>query len=316
MSNRIIITGSTGFIGKTLVNFLSKNGYDVIALTRNLKRAHELFKNQFTLVEWDANTSSGWLKYVDGSLAIINLAGETIAGGLWTRKRLDKIIQSRLNSIKAVIDAIKKVRNKPQLVLQASAIGIYGSRGDEKLDENSYIGSGILANLTQKWEQHSREIESFGVQLKRVRIGLALGKGGGILSKLENPFKFYLGGHFGSGKQWLSWIHIDDVLKSILFLLKESQPTGIYNLTAPNPVQTKEFYRILGDTINRPSWLHIPEMFIKLGTGKMGKELLLASQRVYPKILLDAGFQFHYTQLNSALSQIFFRGEINNTFFK
>jgi uncharacterized protein (TIGR01777 family) len=304
MSERIIVTGSTGFIGKILVNFLVENGYTVVALTRNPQKAQELFSNEIIVESWDAKTSSGWLKYIDGSLAIINLAGENIAGGLWTKKRLDKIIQSRLNSINAIIDAIKNTRNNPQIVLQASAIGIYGSRGDKKLDENSSIGLGILAHLTQIWEQQSQEIEKFGILLKRIRIGLVLGRSGGILSRLEWPFKFYLGGHFGSGKQWFSWVHIDDVLNSILFLLKESRPNGVYNLTAPKAVRAKEFYRVFGDAINRPSWLQIPETFLRLGMGKMGRELLLASQRVYPKNLLDDGFSFQFPELRLALKHI------------
>ena len=300
---RVVITGATGFIGRALCRELCKD-YEVIALSRDTIRAAESIGQWARAVEWDGRTAGSWFKQADGAFAIINLAGENVATGRWNESKKAGILHSRLDSTKAVLDAIKQVETKPSVVIQASAIGWYGPREDERLDENSAPGKGFLANVCRRIESGTEEIEKLGIRSAVIRTGVVLGRDGGAFARLVQPFRFYLGGHLGSGRQWFSWIHLDDEIAAIKFLMENEHLKGAFNLTAPEPVTMKEFCRILGNVMHRPAWLKVPSFAARLAFGEMADEMLLTGQKVLPKRLLNTGFNFQYTNIKQALNDI------------
>jgi uncharacterized protein (TIGR01777 family) len=304
MSNQIIITGATGFIGKSLCKQLVQAGYDLVVLSRNPKKGSESLPNQIRVASWDAKTSEGWADYADGAYAIINLAGENIGSGRWTPGKKRRILESRLNAGKAVVEAIKKVGNKPKVLIQASGIGIYGNRDDEILDEFSRPGSGFLTEVAKQWEGSTKKVESFGVRHVIIRTGVVLGADGGFLSRVILPFRLFVGGRLGSGNQWIPWIHLDDEVRAICFLMERQNLQGAFNLTAPNPLISKDFFNLLGKTIKRPSWLPVPGFLLSLLLGERARELILSGQRAMPKRLLESGYDFLYPDAKSALREI------------
>ena len=300
---RVVITGATGFIGRALCKALHGD-YEVIALSRDASKAAKSVGETAKIIEWDGRTTGSWFKQANGAFAIINLAGESVASGRWNESKKAGILHSRLDSTKAVLDAIKQVDKKPTLVILASAIGYYGSRQNEKLDETSTPGKGFLANVCQRVESSAEEIEGVGVRCVVIRTGVVLGRDGGAFAKLVKPFRFYLGGYLGSGRQWFSWIHLEDEVKAIKFLMENEHLKGVFNLTAPQPVTMKEFCKILGKVLHRPAWLNIPAFAARLAFDEMADEMLLSGQRVLPKRLLNTGFNFQYTNVEQALNDI------------
>ncbi len=299
----MVITGATGFIGRALCKELHGK-HEVVALSRDAESARQSLGDTATVVQWDAQTPAGWDCEADGAHAIINLAGENIASGRWSQARKSQILQSRLDAAQAVVEAVRGLRNRPKVVIQASAVGYYGAREDERLDEDSTPGEGFLAGVCQQVERSVEEFENLGVRCVVIRTGVVLGRGGGALPRLILPFRFYLGGHLGSGRQWFSWIGLDDEVGAIRFLMENVNLRGVFNLTAPNPATMKEFCQILGKVLNRPSWLNVPAFAARLALGEMADEMLLAGQRVLPRRLLAAGFSFKYPDLQKALSDI------------
>ena len=304
MSKLIITTGASGFIGKVLCRQLIEANYDVVALSRNPGETNKLLPNEVNVVKWDTKTAQGWVNYADGAYAIINLAGENIASGRWTRTKKRRILESRLNAGKAIIQAVEQAKNKPRVVIQASGVGYYGGRGDEVLDESSSSGSGFLSEVAKQWEQSTRRVESVGVRHVIIRTGVVLGPNGGFLSRVILPFRLFVGGRLGSGKQWISWIHIYDEVKAIRFLLEREDLHGVFNLTAPSPLTSKNFFGVLGRVMKRPSWLPVPTFALRLALGEMAKELILSGQRVVPKRLLESGYDFLYLDAKFALREI------------
>lgn len=305
MPGKIIITGATGFIGGFVSNFLLEEGYEIIALSRNPDRYKPIREDRMKFVLWDGQSAEGWVEYVKNAKAIINLAGENIASGIWTNRRKRRILESRVSTTQAISQAIKCSKNKPEVMIQASAIGYYGTRQDEILNEFSSAGQGFLSELTQIWEKEASVIEKSNVRLVILRFGIVLGRHGGLLTRIKPVFKSFFGGYLGSGKQYISWIHISDIAKSIKHFLSQHQLKGVFNLTAPQPVCSRDFFRCVGKHLHRPSWFHIPAGVLKTFMGEMAEELFLASQRVIPKRLIESDFQFDYPTLDSALSQIF-----------
>lgn len=301
---RVIVTGGTGFIGRPLSHRLIQEGFDVVCLTRNASAAKEREKNGIKFVEWDGKSAAGWSEFAEGAAAIVNLAGESIGSGRWTDERRQRILQSRMNAGKAVTEAVKTVKEKPEVVIQASAIGIYGNRGKETLDESSGLGEGFLAEVAKDWEKSTGEIEASGVRHVVIRTGLVLGSSGGVLARLLLPYRFFVGGPMGSGKQWMSWIHIIDEIGSIIFLMRRKDLNGAFNLTAPQPLPNKLFSRELGKILKCPSWFPVPGLLLKLFLGKMAEETILTSQRVMPVRLEEAGYPFVYPDLTGALADI------------
>ncbi|MDH4220055.1 MAG: TIGR01777 family oxidoreductase [Candidatus Aminicenantes bacterium] len=300
----MIITGGTGFIGRPLSQRLNNKGYEVICLTRNASTAKEKWGNRVKFVDWNGRNAMGWGGYAEGASAIINLAGDNIAAGRWNEKKKQRIIQSRLHAGEAVVKAVKSVKKKPGVVIQASAIGFYGNRGDELLDESASSGEGFLAEVTRKWEASTQDVETEGVRHVVIRTGMVLGADGGALVRLVQPFRFFLGGPVGNGEQWNSWIHLEDVTQSILFLMERSDLSGIFNLTAPQPLKNKDFCHEIGEVLGRPSWLPVPGLFLKLLFGELAKETLLSGQRVCPKRLEDSGYGFIFPEAKKALKDI------------
>jgi uncharacterized protein (TIGR01777 family) len=301
---RVIITGASGFIGKALCRRLAEQGYEIIALSRNLEKGKKVLGKDVQVVEWNGKNSQGWLSYVEGAQALLNLAGESLASGRWTEEKKQSILQSRLDAGKAVVEAARLAKKKPKVVVQASAIGYYGLRRDEVCDESSSHGEGFLSEVSRKWELSTQEVEAQIIRRVTIRTGIVLGREGGAFVRLEKPFRLFVGGPLGSGKQWFSWIHLDDEVNAIIFLMEREDLSGVFNLTAPRPVLQKDFSRTLGKVMKRPSWLPVPSFLLHLLFGTMAKETLLSGQRVVPSRLLDSGFRFLYPELESALKEI------------
>jgi uncharacterized protein (TIGR01777 family) len=300
----VIIIGATGLIGKALSKKLIEKGYGVIAFSRNPKKGQELLDHPVRMVQWDGKTSSGWTGFVENSFAIINLAGENISSGRWTQAKKTKILQSRLDAGAAVALAVKQAKKKPSIVIQASGIGFYGSHADEIIDESFAPGSGFLSMVAEKWEMSTREVESYGTRHIIIRTGVVLGKDGGAFPRLIKPFRFFFGGPLGSGKQWFPWIHLNDEVGAICFLLESEGLHGTFNLSVPEPIRMKDFCHLLGKVIKRPSWLKVPGFLLGLIFGEMADEVLLSGQRAIPKRLLEAGYRFAYPDAESALVNI------------
>ncbi|MBI2083658.1 MAG: TIGR01777 family protein [Deltaproteobacteria bacterium] len=280
---KILLTGGTGFIGRPLLKKLLEKGHEVTLLTR------QQIPN---------------FACPDGTDAIINLAGETIAER-WTKEKKEKIRRSRVDTTRAIITAIGKTSQKPRLLINASAVGYYGDTKEVPVDESSPRGYDFLAEVCREWEETAQEAEKDNVRVVRLRCGVVLGKDGGALQKMLPPFKFFVGGPIGSGNQWFPWIHREDVIHAIFFALENEKLSGAVNVTSPEPIRQKEFAKILGKVLGRPSSLPVPSFVLKLLLGEMS-EMLLTGQRVVPKKLTEAGFQFQYPDLESALKAIFY----------
>lgn len=309
MTKRVIIAGAAGFIGRALCRAL-QDDYEIIALSRDAKRAAGVIGEYAKVMEWDARTAGAWAQRVDGAHAVINLAGESLAAGRWTRSKQDSIMQSRTNSAGAVVDAVSGARIKPAVVIQASGVGYYGRRGDELLDEDSGLGNGFLADVCRRTESIAARVERFGVRFVAIRSGVVLGLQGGALPKFVVPHRFFVGGTLGSGRQWLSWISLNDEIRAIRFLMEGPTLHGAFNLTSPHPVTMGQFSRILGQALRRPAWTMVPAFVLRLVFGPMADEVLLASQKAVPRRLLHAGFTFKDPQLRAALEAMI-RGDNN-----
>jgi uncharacterized protein (TIGR01777 family) len=308
MKKTIVITGATGFIGGELSRFFLNKEYHLKGFTRSPEKTKKLENLGIHPVLWDTQSLTGWETELENTDAVINLAGESIATGRLTDKKKKRILNSRVDSVKVLAQALEQVKNKPEVVVQASGIGFYGSRGDEELQENAAVGQGIFADAVKQWEDCTDTFKRTGVRLVILRLGMVLGKDKGALKPMTMPFRFFIGGPLGLGKQWMSWVHILDVARAIDFLISHKEYSGIYNLTAPHPVRNKEFARNLGNVLHRPSFFPVPAFMLKLMLGEMANELLLTSQRVLPARLLEAGFTFDYPHLEPALNDLF----INN----
>jgi uncharacterized protein (TIGR01777 family) len=302
---KILVTGATGFIGQALCNELTKS-FNVIALTRNQQKAKSIFGDSVEIVSWDGKRGGNWQNSIDGCDAIVNLAGANVASGKWTIKRKEDILHSRLDTIRMLAEAINKSEIKPKVFIQSSAIGFYGSRSEEKLDEDSESGDGFLAKVCKEIEEASEGIEITRLRLVIIRSGVVLGSGGGALPRMIKPFRFYAGGFLGNGKQWMSWISLDDEIAAIKYILENENLEGIFNLTSPEPVTNRDFFETIARVLKRPCFLAVPAIALKIFLGQMAEELLLSSQKVYPKRLLDEGFKFKYSDLESALKIIFY----------
>ncbi|MBS3787197.1 TIGR01777 family oxidoreductase [Candidatus Bipolaricaulota bacterium] len=302
---RVIVTGGTGLIGKELVKELSANGHEVVVLSRSPESKR--VPCDAKLVKWDAESAEGWQKWVEESEAIVNLAGENIAGkGLipdrWTPSKKSRILNSRLKAGEAVNEAIESADDKPRVLIQASAIGYYGTGGEE-VTEADPPGGGFLGETARKWEGVTRPVEKMGVRRAVIRTGIVLSSEGGVLPRLQLPYKFFLGGPMGTGRQWYSWIHLGDEVRAIRFLLENEKAEGPFNLTAPNQKRNNQFVRELGKVMGRPSYLRVPGFLFRSLLGEAAK-LVLEGQKVRPERLEELGFEFNYPVLSSALEDL------------
>lgn len=299
---RIIITGGTGLIGSALCQNLLVDNHEVIVLTRNPGKK-DAVPNGVKLVQWDAKTAEGWTELADGADAIVNLAGEGIADSRWTPEQKKRIRESRLNAGQAVVEAVRAANPKPKMVIQASGIDYYGSRGDTLLTEQSPLGSEYLAQVCFDWEASTASVERLGVRRAVIRTGIVLSTEGGALPKILLPFKLFAGGPLGSGKQYWPWIHIDDEIRAIRFLIETENAAGAFNLTAPTPTENREFARQVGSAMGRPAFVPAPSPALKVGLGDMS-QMLLDSHRAIPEHLQQLGFEFKYPTLDKALEDL------------
>jgi uncharacterized protein (TIGR01777 family) len=300
---KIVITGGTGFIGRALVGELTGAGHQVVALSRNAEKGRRVLGDIAVVAQWDGKSASGWAEHADSTGAIVNLAGESISSGRWTRSKKARILKSRLDAGQAVVEAILNAGRKPKVVIQSSGIGYYGPRSDE-VDESSAAGSGFLPQVAQEWEASTKKVQEMGVRQIVVRTGVVLGKSGGALPRLLTPFRLFIGGPLGNGKQYFPWIHLRDEVKAIRFLAESEKLEGPFNLVAPESLTMKDFSVMLGKVMKRPSWLKVPGFALRLVFGQMAEEVLLSGQRALPRRLMQAGYEFAYPSLEPALREI------------
>ena len=299
---KLILTGGTGFIGHALRESLTQKGNEVVIFTRQAsKENHPGIRTRY--VYWNPPEKGNWENELEGAGGIINLAGEPIVGKRWSRGQKQKILKSRVNAAQALVNALRQAKRKPLLLLNASAIGYYGPHGDETLTEKSSHGNGFLSETCVSWEAQALAAQALGIRVALIRTGIVLEKSGGALQKMLPPFQWGLGGPLGSGKQWMSWIHLADLVGIIHFILEKKEIQGPVNGTAPNPVTMKEFAQTLAKVLHRPAIFPVPEFVLKILLGEMS-DVLLKGQRVLPKRALDAGYAFQFPKLEAALENI------------
>ncbi|SEQ91469.1 hypothetical protein SAMN05421690_1003119 [Nitrosomonas sp. Nm51] len=294
----ILITGGTGFIGQSLCPALLSEGHTISVYSRYPNKVASIFGNRIEQVGSLRNLTED-----DHFDAIVNFAGAPIFAGRWSEERKQVLLNSRLNTTRLLIDFIAKAKTKPAVLLSGSAIGFYGDQGDTLLDESSPGLDDFGHQLCAAWEHEAVAAKEYGVRVCLLRTGLVIGKHGGFLELMIQPFKFGLGGRLGSGNQWMPWIHIDDYVAMCQTLLNNNALEGVFNLTAPNPATNRDFTQALAAQLKRPALLPMPGWALKFMLGERAG-LLLGSQRVMPKRLQDAGFQFKYPMLDAALADV------------
>ena len=294
---RIVVAGGTGFLGRPLVERLERDGHEVRVLSRRPRSAGE--------IPWvpDGNVGA-WASAIEGAGAVINLAGESIAGGRWTAAHKRRVRESRIAATRSLVSAVRQRATAPMVLLSASATGYYGPRGDEPLTEQSPPGADFLADVCKEWEAEALRA-SDRARVVLLRTGIALAKDGGALPQMALPFKLFVGGPVGSGRQYYSWIHRDDWVSLVAWALGANGVSGPLNLTAPAPVTNREFARILGRVLRRPSLMPAPAFALRLALGEMADALLLSGQRVLPAAAEAHGFRFQYPTLEGALRNIY-----------
>jgi uncharacterized protein len=295
MPRKILLSGASGFIGNELTRVLRHDGWEVSSLVRGEP-------TNASQIRWDPNQSVS-PESVSGFDAVVHLAGESIMG-LWTDAKKARIRDSRVQGTRHLAEALAKAAQPPQVFVSASAIGYYGNRGDEVLNELSAAGSGFLADVSEAWEAAAEPVAQAGIRVVHPRIGIVLSPKGGALKAMLPPFRLGLGGRLGDGKQWMSWIDLRDLIQAFLHLLRTPSLRGVVNMTSPNPVTNAEFTKTLASALSRPAILPIPAFAIKLAMGQMGKELLLAGARVEPQALVASGFSFPRTELKESLVEL------------
>jgi len=304
---RVVITGGTGLIGGALARELGAAGHDVVILTRNVGKAGPLGPGQ-RAATWDGRTGEGWANLLDEETAIVHLAGESVASGRWTEDKKRRIRDSRVWSGEAVLDAIRRARSKPRVLLQSSAVGYYGDRGDDVVAEGQPPGRDFLAHVCTEWEASTAEVESYGVRRAVLRTGIVLAKEGGALPKMALPFRLLAGAPLGSGRQWVPWIHLADETGAIRFLLDRDDAHGPFNLTAPEPVTNRQLGDGLTRALGRPSPLQAlglgaPAAILKTALGEFA-DSVLHGQRAIPARLLELGYTFRFPLLEPALRDL------------
>lgn len=303
MTKKIIMTGATGLIGTNLAKTLSSRGYEITVFTRNLDKGHPALPFVQNYIEWDYRKPEMWSSYFEGSHGVIHLAGANLAGKRFTESYKRKVWDSRVISTKNIVSAIADTRTKPDVFLCASGINIYGNSGDRVLSEDSKPGNDFLADLCMEWESESSKVEGLGVRRVSIRTSPVLSTKDAILKKLVPLFKLYLGASLGSGKQWFSWIHIDDIINTYIYCLENTSINGPVNASSPIPVTMNEFTAQLGEVLNRPVFFRVPNPVIRVMIGESA-DFITASLRVVPEKLEKSGFKFAHSLLKDALSNV------------
>jgi uncharacterized protein (TIGR01777 family) len=294
-SARVLVTGSTGLIGRALVSSLKAGGAQVTSLVRGIPTGPDQ-------VHWDPARPLA-PENVSGFDTVVHLAGETVAAR-WTKNKQTKIRDSRVGGTRTLAHALAKASERPRVLVAASAIGYYGDRADEVLNEKSAAGTGFLADVCREWEAANQAASDAGIRTVQIRTGIVLSAEGGALKKMLPPFRMGVGGRLGSGRQWMSWIHIQDMVGAIHHVIKTDLLQGPVNLVAPKPVTNAEFTETLASVLQRPAMFPVPAFAIRTIFGQMGQEVLLSSQRVEPARLVTSGYPFHYSDLRKALEAV------------
>ncbi|HWP94036.1 MAG TPA: TIGR01777 family oxidoreductase [Thermodesulfobacteriota bacterium] len=303
---RILVTGSTGLVGSALVPFLTKSGHGVTRLTRSKNFSGG--KIGESVAYWNPNAKNIDSAALEGHEAVVHLAGENVAG-IWTQEKKKRIRKSRVEGTRLLSRSLAELGKPPRVLVCASAVGYYGNRGDEILTEESESGEGFLAEVCREWELACEPALEKGIRVVNLRIGLVLSPEGGALKTMLTPFRLGVGGTIGSGNQYISWISIDDMVGVIHHAISKENLKGPVNSVAPNPVTNREFTKTLARVLRRPSFLSVPEFALRILTGEMAEEMLLASTRALPKKLLDTGYKFRYPELEGALRYLLGRTE-------
>ena len=302
---KIAITGATGLVGSQLVAQLQQKKHQILVLTRNIGKAQQVFPASafpnVETVQYTPQESGDWQQRISGCDAVINLAGEPI-GERWSPQKKQAIMESRQIGTRKLVEAIAMAEPKPQVLVSGSAVGYYGTSETAAFDETSSAGNDFLAQVCQNWEQEAQKVTEYGVRLVIFRIGIVLANGG-ALGKMIGPFKMFAGGPIGSGKQWFSWIHRDDLVGLIVRAVEREDMSGVYNATAPNPVRMNKLCETLGEVMNRPSWLPVPDFVLEILLGD-GASVVLQGQRVLPKQTQATGYSYQYPELKPALAEI------------
>jgi uncharacterized protein len=299
---KILVTGSSGLVGTALVKALGRDGHMVCRLMRPESAANNEVKDGFN-VAWNPTTGELGGAGV-GPDGVVNLAGASIAGGRWTAERKAVLRASRIDTTRALVEALAKMNVRPSVLVSASAIGIYGNRGDELLTEESKAGADFLAELARDWEAEALKAEALGIRVVLARFGIILSREGGALAKILLPFKLGAGGRLGSGEQWMSWVTLEDVIGILRMAIEKATVRGAVNVVAPQPVKNTEFTKVLAKALHRPAFFPAPAFALRLALGEMADALLLSSQRVAPQRLEQAGFRFAHADLTTALGAV------------
>ena len=302
---KIAITGATGLVGSRLVKKLNQEGHQILVFTRNPSKAQKVFPasvfSNLEIVQYTPQESGEWQKSISGCDGVVNLAGEPIAER-WSPQHKKAIMESRQIGTRKLVEAIAMAESKPQVLVSGSAVGYYGTSETNTFEESSSSGDDFLAQVCQNWETEAQKVTESGVRLVILRIGIVLANGG-ALGKMIGPFKMFAGGPIGSGRQWFSWIHRDDLVNLIYRAIQDSNMSGVYNATAPNPVRMNKLCQTLGEVMNRPSWLPVPDFVLELLLGD-GAIVVLQGQQVIPKKTQATGFDYQYGELKPALADI------------
>lgn len=302
---KIAITGATGFVGSRLVKKLKNDGHQLLIFTRNANRAQQLYPaSQFPnleIISYKPIESGDWQETISGCDGVVNLAGETIAKR-WTSENKKAILESRQLGTQKIVEAIAQAETKPSVLVNASAVGYYGTSEIGIFDEDSDPGDDFLSQVCQVWETEANEVKQAGVRLVILRMGIVLGNGG-TLAKMITPFKLFVGGPLGKGHQWFSWIHLDDLVNLIIESLERNDVEGVFNATSPHPVRMSKLCETLGEIMNRPSWLSVPDFVLEFLLGDASK-VVLEGQQVLPKRIKSIGFEYQYPNLKKALTDI------------
>lgn len=293
---KILVSGSHGLVGKALTTSLTNAGHEIVSLVRQSANDSE--------IEWHPNQGKINGQQLEGLDVVVHLAGESIASGRWTEEKKKKIRESRVKGTELLSSALARLSQPPSTFISASAIGFYGSRGDELLTEESAPGNGFLPEVCIAWERATGQAEAKGIKTIHTRFGIILDENGGALERMLTPFRMGVGGKVGNGKQWMSWIALDDVISALRFLIDEPGSEGPLNLTAPDPVTNADFTEALGNVLSRPTLFSVPAFAARLAFGEMADELLLSSAKVEPRRLKENGYQFKHPELSSALKAI------------
>jgi len=291
------VSGGSGLIGQALITTLLSEGHQIVQLVRRNTNPGALTEE----FSWDPEHEIFDYKDVGSIDIAIHLSGSSIAGARWSGKRKLLIRNSRVLSTQLLSKSLGQMTNPPKLLIVASGMGFYGDRGDEPLNERSGPGNGFLADTAVEWESATKNAKNAGIRVVNARFGLIISRKGGLLKTLKIPFRFAFGGQIGDGRQWWPWISLDDAVNCLCFLIKKDDISGAVNVTSPSPVRNCELTSAISNVLSKPAWFNLPKSLIKITLGQMGTETMLHSQRALPKVLLDAGFRWHYENLEEIL---------------